>query len=111
MCGAWGAERAEEERTCERLIAGARRRDTAAAARMLDKLHHACAASCGGTGAPPCEHWKLDSWEDDARRRRRLVPDPRGRRHEDRAHRESSHHAYPHPPTDAILQVLFVIFL
>ncbi|XP_045529711.1 neurobeachin isoform X5 [Pieris brassicae] len=102
LCGTWGGERAEEERTCERLIAGARRRDTASAARMLDKLHHACAASCGGSGAPSCEHWKLDSWEDDARRRRRLVPDARGRRHDERAH--STHHAQPHPPTDAILQ-------
>ncbi|XP_045489348.1 neurobeachin isoform X6 [Pieris rapae] len=102
LCGTWGAERAEEERTCERLIAGARRRDTASAARMLDKLHHACAASCGGSGAPSCEHWKLDSWEDDARRRRRLVPDARGRRHDERAH--STHHAQSHPPTDAILQ-------
>ncbi|CAK1542794.1 unnamed protein product [Leptosia nina] len=100
LCGTWSGERAEEERTCERLIAAARRRDTVAAARMLDKLNHAAQAHRVGSDLVECEFWKLDSWEDDARRRRRLVPDPRGRRHD--AH--TAHHATPHPPTDAILQ-------
>ncbi|XP_045504943.1 neurobeachin isoform X4 [Colias croceus] len=95
LCGAWSGERAEEERTCERLIAAARRRDTAAAARQLDKLHHHRV----GEGGAESTFWKLDSWEDDARRRRRLVPDARGRRHDARAHLHP-----PAPPTDAILQ-------
>ncbi|XP_072945485.1 neurobeachin [Epargyreus clarus] len=102
LCAATATERVEEERTCERLIAAARRRDHAAAARLLDKLHHAAAARPGVEGAEGCAEggfWKLDSWEDDARRRRRLVPDARGRRHAARAH-----HAAPPPPRDAITQ-------
>ncbi|XP_063831784.1 neurobeachin-like [Ostrinia nubilalis] len=94
LCATTSAERAEEERTCERLIAAARRRDTAAAARLLDKLRHA-ATHPGNTS----QFWKLDSWEDDARRRRRLVPDARARRH-------AAAPAAPPPPPhhDAILQ-------
>ncbi|CAK1589359.1 unnamed protein product [Parnassius mnemosyne] len=104
VCASTCGERAEEERTCERLIAAARRRDQAAAARLLDKLRHAAHASMTGAEegeeGEGCEggFWKLDSWEDDARRRRRLVPDPRGRR------RAAHPHAAAQPPRDAILQ-------
>ncbi|KAL0879170.1 hypothetical protein ABMA27_002963, partial [Loxostege sticticalis] len=80
LCATTSAERADEERTCERLIAAARRRDTAAAARLLDKLRHAGEHADPHPGSST-QFWKLDSWEDDARRRRRLVPDPRARRH------------------------------
>ncbi|XP_050551922.1 neurobeachin isoform X7 [Spodoptera frugiperda] len=99
LCATSSGERAEEERTCERLIGAARRRDHAAAARLLDKLRHAAGhAAQPGSGS---QFWKLDSWEDDARRRRRLVPDARGRRH------AAAALARPHPAThhhDAILQ-------
>ncbi|XP_052752766.1 neurobeachin [Galleria mellonella] len=111
VCAAQGAERAEEERACERLIAAARRRDAAAAARLLDKLRHAAAARPHHPpGACGAQFWKLDSWEDDARRRRRLVPDARGSRHAAAALARDpaplTPHAPPPPPQplDAILQ-------
>ncbi|KAI5633364.1 hypothetical protein NE865_13917 [Phthorimaea operculella] len=97
LCATTSAERAEEERTCERLIAAARRRDHAAAARLLDKLSHAASHGTGTT----TQFWKLDSWEDDARRRRRLVPNPHGTRHAAAALASSPSSS---PPHDAILQ-------
>lgn len=100
LCASSSAERGEEERTCERLIAAARRRDHAAAARLLDKLRHAAGHASPQDGSVS-QFWKLDSWEDDARRRRRLVPDARGRSHDEaelvRPALASHHH-------DAILQ-------
>lgn len=110
VCAGSGAERGEEERTCDRLIAAARRRDHATAARLLDKLRHA---------DPDRDHdhdrdhdrdhdhyWKLDSWEDDARRRRRLVPNPRGSSHPEATLHRPSDAERPH---DAILQVTVII--
>ncbi|XP_060806416.1 neurobeachin isoform X1 [Amyelois transitella] len=100
VCATTSAERADEERTCERLIAAARRRDHAAAARHLDKLRHAAAHTDAAPGVST-QFWKLDSWEDDARRRRRLVPDARGSRHAAAALAGDPPAA---PPLDAILQ-------
>ncbi|XP_049878270.1 neurobeachin, partial [Pectinophora gossypiella] len=99
LCATTSAERGEEERTCERLIAAARRRDHAAAARLLDKLRHA--ADHGAGYVATTQFWKLDSWEDDARRRRRLVPNPHGSRHAAAALQPPS---AAMPPHDAILQ-------
>ncbi|KAI8441185.1 hypothetical protein MSG28_009418 [Choristoneura fumiferana] len=122
LCARTSSERGDEERTCERLIAAARRRDHAAAARLLDKLRHAPSASAAATGLSmsiifvsyrvkvgdvcfvfrsTAQFWRLDSWEDDARRRRRLVPDPRGQRHAAAALARSPNAP---PPHDAILQ-------
>lgn len=54
------------------------------------------------------QFWKLDSWEDDARRRRRLVPDARGSRH---AAAALGRGPSDPPPHDAILQVHTNYFL
>ncbi|CAG9133044.1 unnamed protein product [Plutella xylostella] len=100
LCATTSAERLDEERTCERLIAAARRRDNATAARMLDKLRHAADHASGEPGSTT-QFWKLDSWEDDARRRRRLVPNPRGHSH---AAAALSRSPSVSQPQDAIMQ-------
>ncbi|XP_048481207.1 neurobeachin isoform X5 [Plutella xylostella] len=101
LCATTSAERLDEERTCERLIAAARRRDNATAARMLDKLRHAADHASGEPGSSTTQFWKLDSWEDDARRRRRLVPNPRGHSH---AAAALSRSPSVSQPQDAIMQ-------
>lgn len=96
QCANTALERRDEERTCDRLIAAARRRDAAVAARLLDKVRHVAATAHNTSG-----YWKLDSWEDDARRRRRLVHNPRGNSHPE----ATLHHPEDNGgPQDAILQ-------
>lgn len=52
--------------------------------------------------------WKLDLWEDDARRRRRLVHNPRGTSHPEATLHQMNDQG---TPQDAILQVsLFLTF-
>ena len=73
-------ERAEEEKMCDHLITAARRRDGVLAGKLVDKVVDVLSTKHGawsGTGSPVKakeeikEFWKLDVWEDDARRRRR----------------------------------------
>ena len=47
--------------------------------------------------------WKLDAWEDDSRRRRRLVPNPVGNTHPEASLRAAIEHG---DNEDAINQVL-----
>jgi hypothetical protein len=69
-CAANAAERTDEERMCDHLITAARRRDAVLAARILDKVV-VDVATAGQGSAKTKTFWKLDVWEDDARRRRR----------------------------------------
>lgn len=52
------------------------------------------------------EFWKLDAWEDDARRRKRFVHNPRGSSHPQATLKAALEHG---APEDAILQVSFVL--
>jgi hypothetical protein len=53
------------------------------------------------------QFWKLDVWEDDARRRKRFVPNPRGTTHPEATLKAALEHG---APQDAILQVEFFWF-
>lgn len=48
------------------------------------------------------EYWKLDAWEDDARRRKRFVHNPLGSSHPEATLKAALEHG---APEDAILQV------
>ena len=70
---------------CDHLITAARRRDGVLAGKLVDKVvdvlstQHAAWSGSATSGSSPSniqrfvsrEFWKLDVWEDDARRRRR----------------------------------------
>ena len=70
---------------CDHLITAARRRDGVLAGKLVDKVvdvlstQHAAWSGTNASGSSPSnaqrmvsrEFWKLDVWEDDARRRRR----------------------------------------
>nr|XP_040571120.1 neurobeachin-like isoform X3 [Lepeophtheirus salmonis] len=81
-------ERNEEEKMCDHLITAARRRDGVIASRLVDKVVDVLSSNqyCYNYWKNAEEigkriFWKLDVWEDDARRRRRLIRDPIGSTH------------------------------
>jgi len=111
-------DRQEEERMCDHLITAARRRDAVLAARLVDKLgtilnnpHGAWSglgspatvslsgmsvSSCdSGEIARPSHFWKLDVWEDDARRRKRFVRNPLGSSHTEATLKAALEHGAP----------------
>ncbi|XP_055390068.1 neurobeachin isoform X2 [Condylostylus longicornis] len=86
QCAQTLLERREEERMCDHLITAARRRDNVIASRLLEKVRNIMCNRHGAWGdtsgtAPKLIYWKLDAWEDDARRRKRMVQNPRGSSH------------------------------
>lgn len=109
LCNQTAAERRDEESMCDHLITAARRRDAVVAHRMIEKVYNMLTNRHGAWRDPSVftrssskesirsgqttvnqrvprddnkiEYLKLDSWEDDARRRRRFVRNPLGTSH------------------------------
>lgn len=99
-------ERREEERMCDHLITAARRRDNVIASRLLEKVRNIMCNRHGAWGdssgsVPKPTYWKLDAWEDDARRRKRMIQNPRGSSHPQATLKASLENG---APEDAILQ-------
>ncbi|OUC41076.1 hypothetical protein D917_03649 [Trichinella nativa] len=83
MCAQLVVTSKEEESTCNLLISAARRRNTMISRKILDKVHVILRSEYGAWGVENRAKmfWKLDIWEDDSRRRRRLVPNSFGSSH------------------------------
>ncbi|CAG0917437.1 unnamed protein product [Notodromas monacha] len=114
LCEQSAGERKDEERLCDHLISAARRRDAMAAGKGLDRVLHSLTSPFGAWGRRDTEaaeagvrqpasrvYWKLDIWEDDARRRKRFVPNPLGSSHPEATLMAALEHG---APQDAILQ-------
>ncbi|XP_044255551.1 neurobeachin isoform X9 [Tribolium madens] len=107
QCAQTLMERKEEERMCDHLITAARRRDNVIASRLLEKIRNILSNKHGAWGymdpaaAKLSEFWKLDAWEDDARRRKRFVHNPLGTTHPEASLKAAIEHG---APEDAILQ-------
>ncbi|XP_031781588.1 neurobeachin isoform X6 [Nasonia vitripennis] len=107
QCAQTLLDRREEERTCDHLITAARRRDNVIASRLLEKVRNILSNKHGAWGymdpmaAKLSEYWKLDAWEDDARRRKRFVHNPLGSSHPEATLKAALEHG---APEDAILQ-------
>lgn len=107
QCAQTLLDRREEERMCDHLITAARRRDNVIAGRLLEKVRNIMSNKHGAwgymdpVGAKMNEFWKLDAWEDDARRRKRFVHNPLGSSHPEATLKAALEHG---APEDAILQ-------
>lgn len=99
---------------CDHLITSARRRDNVTASKLLEKVRNIMSHKHGAWGylnSTETRHlafWKLDAWEDDARRRKRLVHNPLGTAHPEASLKAAIEHG---APEDAILQVFFPTFM
>ncbi|GIY42985.1 hypothetical protein CDAR_461831 [Caerostris darwini] len=105
LCAQTVLDRKEEEKMCDHLITAARRRDSVTASRNIEKILNILTNKHGAWGnkisIPPREYLKLDSWEDDARRRKRFVQNPYGSSHPEATLKAAIEHG---APEDAILQ-------
>uniref|UniRef100_A0A1I8Q9G8 Neurobeachin n=1 Tax=Stomoxys calcitrans TaxID=35570 RepID=A0A1I8Q9G8_STOCA len=106
QCAQTLLERREEERMCDHLITAARRRDNVIASRLLEKVRNIMCNRHGAWGdssgaVQKQTYWKLDAWEDDARRRKRMVQNPRGSSHPQATLKAALENG---GPEDAILQ-------
>lgn len=83
-------ERKEEEQLCDHFITAARQRHQAIASRLQEKflalMMHDKMLYLNSSRL----FWKLDSWEDDLRRRRRLIRNPNGSTHQEAVQKSSS---------------------
>ncbi|GFU03376.1 neurobeachin [Nephila pilipes] len=105
LCAQTVLDRKEEEKMCDHLITAARRRDSVTASRNIEKILNILTNKHGAWGnkvsIPQREYLKLDSWEDDARRRKRFVQNPYGSSHPEATLKAAIEHG---APEDAILQ-------
>ncbi|XP_011299745.1 neurobeachin isoform X3 [Fopius arisanus] len=113
QCAQTLLDRREEERMCDHLITAARRRDNVVASRLMEKIRNILSNKHGAWGYTDpmaanldelnrlAEYWKLDAWEDDARRRKRFVHNPLGSSHPEATLKAALEHG---APEDAILQ-------
>ena len=76
-------ERKEEEQLCDHFITAARQRHQAIASRLKEKFLAMMINDKTAYLNSSRLFWKLDSWEDDLRRRRRLIRNPTGIIHDE----------------------------
>ena len=82
LCHQTSNERAYEENLCDHFISASRQRYEQNALRLKEKFFTLMVNDQFDYLNDACPSWKLDHWEDDLRRRRRLVPDLNGNLHE-----------------------------
>lgn len=82
LCSQTSNERTQEEKLCDHFITVSRQRYERNALRLKDKFLSQMINDQFNYLNHSCPFWKLDLWEDDLRRRRRLVPDLNGNSHE-----------------------------
>jgi hypothetical protein len=82
LCSQTSNERKQEENLSDHFITSSRQRYERNALRLKEKFLSQMMNDQINYLNDACLFWKLDPWEDDLRRRRRLIPDLNGNSHE-----------------------------
>ena len=82
-------ERKEEEQLCDHFITTARQRHQAISSRLKEKYLGMMINDKTAYLNSARLFWKLDSWEDDLRRRRRIIRNPNGTIHQEATQKSS----------------------
>ncbi|XP_015200106.2 lipopolysaccharide-responsive and beige-like anchor protein isoform X1 [Lepisosteus oculatus] len=105
LCAQYAAEKRDEEKMCDHLIRAAKYRDHVTATQLIQKIINILTDKHGAWGnsslSRPREFWRLDYWEDDLRRRRRLVRNPFGSTHSEATLKAAAEHA---PEEDVLVK-------
>ncbi|XP_053533643.1 lipopolysaccharide-responsive and beige-like anchor protein [Ictalurus punctatus] len=102
-CAQNAAEKREEEKMCDHLIRAAKYRDHVTATQLIQKIINILTDKHGAWGSSAHSKqcfWRLDFWEDDLRRRRRLIRNPFGSSHSEATLKSAAEHA----PGDDVLK-------
>ncbi|CAD5116250.1 DgyrCDS5159 [Dimorphilus gyrociliatus] len=104
LCASVLVDRREEEKLCDHLITSARRRDHVIACKQKDKVINIM-SNKHGCWLPESpnkqDFFKLDTWEDDSRRRRRMIKNSQGSSHVEAALKAAIEHGAPEDAINA----------
>ncbi len=90
LCDQTTNERKQEEERCDHFIISSRQRYQMNALRLKEKFLSQMINDKINYLNDSCLFWKLDPWEDDLRRRRRLIPNLNGNLHNESIENSSS---------------------
>jgi hypothetical protein len=90
LCSQTTSERKEEQKLCDHFIRSSRQRYHTNALRLKENFLSLMINSKTAYLNSSCLFWKLDPWEDDLRRRRRLIPNLNGIEHDEIIENSSS---------------------
>ncbi|KAG7314175.1 hypothetical protein KOW79_022671 [Hemibagrus wyckioides] len=102
-CAQYAAEKREEEKMCDHLIRAAKYRDHVTATQLIQKIINILTDKHGAWGSSAHSKqcfWRMDFWEDDLRRRRRMIRNPFGSSHSEATLKSAAEHA----PEDDVLK-------
>ncbi|XP_046699240.1 lipopolysaccharide-responsive and beige-like anchor protein isoform X2 [Silurus meridionalis] len=103
QCAQYAADKREEEKMCDHLIRAAKYRDHVTSTHLIQKIINILTDKHGAWGSSAHNkqcYWRLDFWEDDLRRRRRLIRNPFGSSHTEATLKSAAERA----PEDDVLK-------
>ncbi|XP_041461017.1 neurobeachin-like isoform X4 [Lytechinus variegatus] len=109
LCAQTSMDCREEEKMCDHLITAAKRRDHILASQLIQKTLNILTNKHGAWGnlaEGPREYFRLDMWEDNTRRHRRLVRNPYGSSHTEATLKAAIEHGEPEDVVEKAKQAL-----